>query len=81
MSDSLAKFQQLLAELFQFDAADLDFGIYRIMNHKRQEVQRFIMEELPAAVAHELDRDALAAQAAQDLEPIFKARMFAPVEA
>ena len=27
MSDSLAKFQQLLAELFQFDAADLDFGI------------------------------------------------------
>ena len=63
MSDSLAKFQQLLAELFQFDAADLDFGIYRIMNHKRYEVQRFITEDLPAAVAHELDRDALAAQA------------------
>ena len=49
MSDSLAKFQQLLAELFQFDAADLDFGIYGIMNHKRYEIQRFITEDLPAA--------------------------------
>ena len=49
----------MLAELFQFDAADLDFGIYHIMNHKRYEVQRFITEDLPAAVAQELDRDAL----------------------
>ena len=31
-----AKFQDLLRELFQFDCADLDFGIYRIMNHKRE---------------------------------------------
>ena len=29
------KFQRLLRELFQFDCADLDFGIYRIMNYKR----------------------------------------------
>lgn len=28
----ISKFQQLLRELFQFDCADLDFGIYRIMN-------------------------------------------------
>ncbi len=34
MSDSKGKFQQLLSELFEFDFADLDFGIYRIMNHK-----------------------------------------------
>ena len=32
---NLQKFQELLRELFQFDCADLDFGIYRIMNHKR----------------------------------------------
>lgn len=28
MHESLRKFQQLLRELFQFDSADLDFGIY-----------------------------------------------------
>ena len=72
MSDSLAKFQQLLAELFQFDAADLDFGIYRIMNHTRQEVQRFITEELPAAVVDELSSGGLLAQAqaASELQEI-----------
>ena len=34
------KFKQLLAELFMFDQADLDFGIYRIMNAKREEITR-----------------------------------------
>ncbi|WP_114313620.1 DNA methyltransferase [Thermus caldifontis] len=48
--DSLSKFQSLLRTLFQFDSADLDFGIYRILNHKRQEVERFITERLPEIV-------------------------------
>ena len=43
--DALSKFQNLLRELFQFDCADLDFGIYRIMNHKRDVVEKFIMGE------------------------------------
>jgi adenine-specific DNA-methyltransferase len=34
MTSHRGKFQQLLRELFQFDCADLDFGIYRIMNYK-----------------------------------------------
>ncbi len=46
----LAKFQALLRELFQFDCADLDFGIYRIMNHKREVVDRYIDRELPGAI-------------------------------
>ena len=46
----LAKFQTLLRELFQFDCADLDFGIYRIMNHKRDVVDRYIDQELPGAI-------------------------------
>ena len=29
------KLQGLLKKLFQFDRAELDFGIYRIMNQKR----------------------------------------------
>ena len=42
MSEALSKFQELLRELFQFDCADLDFGIYRIMNYKRDVVDQFI---------------------------------------
>ncbi len=60
---ALGKFQNLLRELFQFDCCDLDFGIYRIMNHKRDVVEQFITEKLPAAVASELDSGPLAEQA------------------
>lgn len=62
MSDSVSKFQNLLRELFQFDCADLDFGIYRIMNHKRNEIERFITVDLPGNVKNELNRGALAEQ-------------------
>ena len=55
----LQKFQDLLRELFQFDCADLDFGIYRIMNHKRDAIERFISEGLPARIAGDLDQGAL----------------------
>ena len=66
----LLKFQRLLRELFQFDCADLDFGIYRIMNHKRDAVEKFIGEGLPVRIAGELDSGQLArqSQAADDLE-------------
>ena len=70
MSEIQAKFQSLLRELFQFDCADLDFGIYRIMNYRRDVIERFINEDLPKAIAEELDQGALAEQsrAAQALE-------------
>jgi len=70
---NLAKFQDLLRELFQFDCADLDFGIYRIMNHKRDAVERFISEQLPASVAAALDGGPLAQQAQAD-DALAKAR-------
>ena len=72
MSKPLEKFQSLLRELFQFDCADLDFGIYRIMNHKRDVIERFITNDLPKAVAVELDRGALAdqSQATQELAEV-----------
>jgi adenine-specific DNA-methyltransferase len=44
----------LLRSLFQFDSADLDFGIYRIMNKKRDEIKRFIDKDLIDAVDVEL---------------------------
>ena len=58
-SQNYEKFQQLLRELFQFDCADLDFGIYRIMNHKREVIEKFISEDLIKAVSEELDRGIL----------------------
>jgi len=72
MSKPLEKFQSLLRDLFQFDCADLDFGIYRIMNHKRDVVERFVTHDLPKAVADELERGALAeqSQAAGELKDV-----------
>ena len=66
------KFQALLKKLFQFDCAELDFGIYRIMNQKRSVVERFIEKDLLAGVAAELSSGALAEQSglAQQLEDV-----------
>ena len=43
------KRQQLISklrEMFQMDQADLDFGIYRIMNAKRVEISQFLEQDL-----------------------------------
>jgi len=37
----------LLKTMFQFDHADLDFGIYRIMAMKHDEIEHFLTKELP----------------------------------
>ena len=63
MSEHQQRFQALLRELFQFDSADLDFGFYRIMNHKRDVIERYIAEDLPRTIADELSRGMLAEQA------------------
>lgn len=42
----IEKLKTKLAELFQLDQADLDFGIYRIMNAKRDEITRFLDRDL-----------------------------------
>lgn len=50
MTDNQKKLMNILREMFQFDQADLDFGIYRIMRMKRDEINRFIEDELPAQI-------------------------------
>ena len=53
-------FQALLRELFQVaDAAELDFGIYRIMGQKRGVIEKFIDQELLDGIDAELQRGAL----------------------
>lgn len=72
MNANQEKFQALLRELFQFDCADLDFGIYRIMNYKRDAIEKFIAKDLPKAVSDELGRGVLADQssAAKELREV-----------
>ncbi len=41
MPTKFDRLQSLLAELFQLDQADPDFGLYRIMNLRREEITRF----------------------------------------
>lgn len=41
------KLQAVLRDIFEIDKADLDFGIYRIMNQKRDDVNQFIEKQLP----------------------------------
>lgn len=46
MSEAYKKLIKTLRTLFEMDKADLDFGIYRILNHKRDEISRFLDEDL-----------------------------------
>lgn len=54
MTDNQKKLLNILREMFQFDQSDLDFGIYRIMSMKRDEINRFVDEELPAQITEGL---------------------------
>jgi len=49
-NNSLQRLQELLHDLFQYDYADLDFGIYRLLRLKRNEVEAFLTEQLPRRV-------------------------------
>jgi len=47
---AIKKFQELLKDIFQFESSDLDFGIYRILNYKRDEVEKLINQKLPQII-------------------------------
>lgn len=53
--DNRERLQELLRELFQFDTADLDFGVYRILNQRRDEIEAFIEEDLLDTVEESLE--------------------------
>lgn len=48
-------FKKKLEEIFMMDHAELDFGIYRIMNQKRTDIQRFLESELLPQVKQVLE--------------------------
>ncbi len=81
MATNFDKFQKLLEELFQLDKADLDFGIYRIMNQKRDEVVRFLEKDLLPQVKEAFsqyksaDKDELQKELDKLVKPITDAGM------
>jgi|GEM_PF-2688865 hypothetical protein len=50
MSETKTKLQQLLRELYRFDLADLDCGIYRKMNYTRRAIERWTVD-LPESLS------------------------------
>src|SRR5688572_10773865 len=55
MPTSLEKLQSLLRELFQFELSDLDFGIYRLLRLKRDELDKFLSHQIPQSVEKAFD--------------------------
>lgn len=74
MSKSYEKLITLLKQMFQLDQADLDFGIYRIMNYKRKEIEKFLNEDLLPQVRTQLEKYISAKQKSlkKDLEDLKK---------
>jgi len=54
-SDALKSLQDFLTKLFQFESADLDFGIYKILHYKKAEVEFFLNTLLVEQVQSQLN--------------------------
>lgn len=55
MDNIKEKLIQLLTKIFQFENEDLDFGIYKILNYKKDEISKFIEKDLIEEISKELD--------------------------
>ena len=52
--EKLDRLRTLLHEMFQLDRGDLDFGLYRIMNMKAEEIKSFLADDLLPQVQEQL---------------------------
>ena len=55
MSERLDRFVDLMKGIFELDKSDLDFGIYRIMNIRKAEIENFLTNQLPEKVRGSLE--------------------------
>lgn len=51
---ALTELTQKLSEIFQIDRADLDFGIYRILNSRSEQIERYLTHTLPRVANEKL---------------------------
>ncbi|WP_298028643.1 site-specific DNA-methyltransferase [uncultured Dysosmobacter sp.] len=69
MNERLDRFSALLKQIFELDKSDLDFGIYRVMNLRKAEIEKFLTDRLPQMVRETL------APFAQDSREKIRAQM------
>lgn len=53
-NERLDRFTKLLKEIFELDNSDLDFGIYRVMNLRKTQIEEFLTQRLPQMVQETL---------------------------
>ncbi len=70
------KFAALLRDMFQLDQPELDFGLYRILHARKDDVNRFIEQDLPS-IAQDAFKDFSSQDKAQLEQEIAKARQAA----
>ena len=82
METQYEKLKKILRQMFQMDQAELDFGIYRIMNQKRDEIEHFLDKELLPQVKQEFAKykDVEAEKRQQELEKLIKTLKDADVD-
>lgn len=54
MNERQERFIDLLRQIFELNKADLDFGIYRILNIRRNEIEEFFTTRLPQKITETL---------------------------
>jgi len=54
MTEKQQKLIEILQEMFQLNQSDLDFGIYRIMNAKADEISSFLEKDLVGSIKEAL---------------------------
>jgi len=67
---NVEKLQDLLREMFYLDSPDLNHGVHRIINQRRERIDTFVTDELPEVVGEGLD--ILAAEQAEDIQQEFE---------
>ncbi len=56
-TENQKKLLEILSEIFQLDQTDLDFGIYRVMNSKSEEIKDFLDNDLISNVVNAFDNN------------------------
>lgn len=54
MNERLNRFISLLKQIFELDKSDLDFGIYRVMNLRKTQIEEFLTQRLPQMIQETL---------------------------
>jgi len=72
VSDKHQQLVSTLKELFMMDQADLNFGIYRIMNAKHNEIESFLTNDLLTSIRQTLQTTGKASNTKKELDDAIK---------